>query len=95
MVLKHGDFNETEIEEQNEISAGQKYQHFKTKDFYIIKSIAYNRNNPKESFVIYEGQYNSPEFGNNPIWIREYSDFTGMKTFDDERGPVKRFTLQN
>lgn len=82
-------------EGEDEISLDQKYQHFKTKDFYLIKAISRNRKNPKEKFIVYEGQYNSPDFGDHPIWIREYSDFTGMKTFDDERLPVKRFTLTN
>ncbi len=28
-------------------------------------------------------------------WIREFSDFTGMKVFDDGKPAVKRFTLIN
>ena len=93
-----GEFDESEIEQEetlDTVSVGQKYQHFKTKDFYLIKTLAYNRTNPKEKFVIYEGQYDSPEFGHHPIWVREYSDFAGMKEFDDGREPVKRFTLIN
>lgn len=85
--------NQPETETLEEDLTGQKFQHFKTKDFYIVKAIARNRANPTEMFVIYEGQYSSPEFGENPIWIREYSDFTGMKVFDDDSGrpSVKRF----
>ncbi|MEI6058928.1 MAG: DUF1653 domain-containing protein [archaeon] len=90
-----GEFNEGEMETSEEVSVGQRYQHFKTKDFYIIRAIAYSRSNPKERFVIYEGQYNSPEFGDHPIWVREFGDFTGMKIFDDGRAPVKRFDLIN
>ncbi len=83
------------------VSLGQRYQHFKTKDFYIIKDIARDPSNPSKKYVIYEGQYNSPEFGDHPIWIREYEDFTGMKVFKDDeldedgnkKGPVKRFAL--
>ena len=89
------------IESMNEVSIGQEYQHFKTKDHYIIKDLACNRKNPKEKFVVYEGQYDSREFGNHPLWVREYEDFTGMKVFKesevDENGeqkpPVKRFAL--
>ncbi len=87
--------------EDLDISIGQKYQHFKTNDFYIIKAIAHDPVKPKNRFVIYEGQYDSPDFGHNPIWVREIGDFTGMKTFGenelDENGqpkaPVKRFKL--
>lgn len=89
------------VESMDEVSIGQEYQHFKTKDHYIIKDLACNRKNPKEKFVVYEGQYDSQEFGNHPLWVREYEDFTGMKVFKesevDENGkqkpPVKRFTL--
>jgi hypothetical protein len=98
-------FDDTEYPEVNEqkeeVSIGQRYQHFKTKDFYIIKDVARDPTNPSKMYVIYEGQYNSPEFGDHPIWIREYEDFTGMKVFKDseldengnKREPVKRFAL--
>lgn len=93
----------SKAKEDNEeaISIGQKYQHFKTRDFYIIKDVARDPTDPGKKFVIYEGQYNSPEFGDHPVWIREYEDFTGMKVFKDDeldgngrkKEPIKRFTL--
>ena len=90
-----------EGDESVDVSIGQTYQHFKTKDFYVIKAIANDPENPKIKFVIYEGQYDSPDFGHNPIWVREYEDFTGMKVFGEneldkdgqKREPVKRFEL--
>jgi len=94
--LTHEQMSEIMRDNESEtISINQKYQHFKTKDFYLIKAIARNPAKPTEKFIIYEGQYNSPEFGNHPIWVREYSDFTGMKEFDDGRESVKRFALIN
>lgn len=92
-----------EKDEESAVSIGQKYQHFKTKDYYIIKAIACDPKNPKNKFIIYEGQYDSPEFGHNPIWVREYEEFTSMKVFGenelDENGrpkaSVKRFELIN
>ncbi|MEI6042597.1 MAG: DUF1653 domain-containing protein [bacterium] len=90
-------------ENNNAISIGQRYVHFKSGDVYIIKDVAKNPSNKTEEFVIYEGQYNSPEFGDHPVWLRKLEDFTGLKTFNgdekDEEGnikkPVKRFTLIN
>jgi hypothetical protein len=93
-----------ELEESEEkVSIGQRYQHFKTKDFYLIKDIARDPANPSKKYIIYEGQYDSPEFGDHPVWIREYEDFTGMKVFKDDeldqdgnkKEPVKRFALIN
>lgn len=92
---------ESKEENGEGVSIGQKYQHFKTKDFYLIKDVARDPANPSKRYVIYEGQYTSPEFGDHPIWIREYEDFTGMKVFrDDEldengnkKESVKRFAL--
>jgi len=100
-----------------QVEARQHYRHFKTLDEYIVKDIAIDptiqsdesqdsKNEPQDNksvklFVIYEGQYNSKEFGGHPVWIREYNEFAGMKVFDenekDENGerkkPVKRFGI--
>jgi hypothetical protein len=83
------------------VSVGQKYRHFKTQNVYIVKDIAHNCENTNEKFVVYEGQYDSSEFGKNPVWIRNYKDFTGVKVFKDNelgedgnrKDSVKRFTL--
>lgn len=82
------------LENPHNIVAGQRYTHFKTRDEYIIKSISIDPNT-KTKYVIYEGQYDSEEFGHHPVWIREYEEFAGYKTFDDGREPVKRFAFVN
>ncbi len=85
----------TEIHEpaETEVQTGQEYQHFKTKDHYIIKCLPFDANDSSKRFVVYEGRYNSEEFGDHPVWIREYDEFAGLKTFDDGREPVKRFAF--
>jgi len=92
---------ESPKEETEDVSIGQKYKHFKSGDSYVIKAIAHNPKNPKNKFVIYEGQYDSEEFGHNPIWVREYEEFTSMKVFGENeldgsgrpKASVKRFEL--
>ena len=87
--------SESTFEEGVDVYVNQKYSHFKTGNIYVIKYIAIDSSNPSERFVVYEGQYDSPEFGHNPIWCRSYDDFNGMKVFDDDREPIKRFNLIN
>ncbi len=41
--------------------------------------------------VIYQGQYDDPEFGLNPVWVRTVSDFVAMVHNDGVSVP--RFTL--
>lgn len=90
----------TKKEDEDKISINQIYQHFKTKNLYKIKAVAHKS---KENFIVYEGQYDSSEFGSNPIWIREYQEFNGMKVFNSDevdtdgkqKTPIKRFTLIN
>ncbi|MEI6553890.1 MAG: DUF1653 domain-containing protein [bacterium] len=86
--------NTKPIQEDNVVVPGQRYKHFKGNE-YIVKDIARNCDNPEELFVVYQGQYDSPEYSSKPLWIRKLSDFTGEKVFDDGREPVKRFTLIN
>ena len=56
------------------IKIKQKYIHNKTKNIYEIIAIGKN-SETLEDMVVYQGLYNSKEFGNNPIWIRPIKIF--------------------
>ena len=51
----------------------ERYRHFKGEEYLIL---GYGRDSDTlEEVVIYEGQYNSKEFGDKPIWIRPKKEF--------------------
>jgi len=74
---------------QKTIKPGQLYRHFKG-DYYKIICIARNSDTTAE-LVVYEGQYDSKEWGHHPIWVRLLDDFVGHKILEDGT-KVKRFT---
>lgn len=55
------------------IKTGQRYRHFKGNE-YIILNLAHD-SGTLEEVVVYQGQYYSEEFGQNPIWIRTKKNF--------------------
>jgi malate dehydrogenase (oxaloacetate-decarboxylating)(NADP+) len=81
-----------------EVRVGERYKHFKGKEYEILW-IGRDRDSLKR-VVVYRGDYDSsasnrhdpagPEFGKNPVWVRGYEDFVGMKIFDDGR-KIRRF----
>jgi len=64
-----------------------KYRHFKG-DLYQIIGIAHD-SETLEELVVYQGLYESDEWGKNPIWVRPVSMFTDYKEIDGKK--VKRF----
>jgi hypothetical protein len=42
-----------------------------------------------EDYVVYQGQYNSEEFGNNPIRVKSVEEFEKDIEIDDQK--IKRF----
>lgn len=74
----------------NVVSVGSKYKHFKGGE-YVVLSIGRDSRTCEE-VVVYQGQYNSIEFGDKPIWVRTLKDFTSDKVFEDGRR-VPRFML--
>ena len=72
-----------------EIKKGQRYKHFKGNE-YIVLEIARDSETTNE-VVVYQAQYDSPEFGPNQIWVRSMDDFCGTKEINDE--VVERFKL--
>ena len=55
---------------------GKRYRHYRNKEEYIVRAIGMDSDTLVE-LVIYEGQYESPEFGKNPVWVRPRSEFEG------------------
>ncbi len=76
--------------EQSPIKVGALYKHFKGKTYKII-AIARDCDTLEE-LVIYEGQYDSEEFGPKPVWVRKKRDFLSKKVFADGK-KIGRFTL--
>jgi hypothetical protein len=70
---------------QNTIRIGDMYRHFKGGAYKII-AIARDSETTKE-VVVYEGQYESPEWGKNPIWVRALDDFLSFKEIDGKKVP--------
>lgn len=60
-----------------EIKVGKIYQHYSGKKYKII-AIAHDSENPSLIRVIYQGLYDCPTFGPNPIWDRPYNMFAEM-----------------
>jgi len=73
-----------------EVIVGGRYRHFKGKDYEVI-CVGRDTEDPKREFVVYRALYDSPEFGEGQIWVRELSDFCGFKEKDGKR--IKRFEL--
>jgi len=64
------------------------YQHYSGK-MYRVLFVAYH-SETTEKMVVYQGQYDDPQFGKNPVWIRPLSMFTQTVQIDGKTIP--RFT---
>ena len=78
------------MEQRNSVKVGQRYKHFKGNEYVVI---AVGRDSSScEDVVVYQGQYESEEFGENPVWVRSLSEFLSKKVLDDGSS-VRRFKL--
>ena len=68
----------------NKIKLGR-YQHYKGK-FYKVIGIAHN-SETLQKLVVYQGQYDCPEFGKNPIFVRPLEMFLEQVTVDGKEVP--------
>lgn len=64
-----------------------KYQHFKG-NFYEVIDIA-RHSETLEEMVIYRALYDSPEFGNNALWVRPKEKFCETILVDGKE--IQRF----
>ena len=80
----------TIMQEKNEIKSvvliGSTYEHYSGKKYKII-SLAHHSENPEEVFVVYEGLYDCPSFGKNPVWARPIKMFTENVTINGKEQP--------
>lgn len=67
---------------------GTRYRHYKTKNIYEVLALAHH-SETLEPLVIYRGEYDSPEFGPNPVWARPAAMF--VATVEYEGKTVPRF----
>ena len=66
---------------------GATYEHYSGKRYTIV-AIA-NHSEDLQKYVVYQGLYNDPEFGNNPVWIRPLAMF--METVEKNGQIIPRF----
>jgi len=65
-----------------------RYEHFKGKNYEVI-GVARDCEIPDKEYVVYRALYDSEEFRNGQIWIRELNNFLGTKIINGKE--VKRF----
>ncbi|MFH0808103.1 MAG: DUF1653 domain-containing protein [archaeon] len=66
---------------------GKRFRHFKGKEYEVV-AIGWDSEKLKR-VVVYRGDYDSKEFGDNPVWVRDFEDFISEKKVDGKM--VKRF----
>lgn len=58
----------------NDIKVGQVYKHYSGKEYRILGCSRHSET--LEEMVVYQGLYDCPKFGPNPLWVRPKSMFT-------------------
>ncbi|MGL5830710.1 MAG: DUF1653 domain-containing protein [Candidatus Altimarinota bacterium] len=71
-----------------DIKVGSKYRHYKGQEYLIIGLARHS--DTLEEFVVYQGLYDSQEFGQQPLWIRPKNIFEETVEINGEKIP--RFT---
>ncbi len=71
-----------------EIKVGAKYKHYKGNSYEVI-AVARDSEDPPKELVVYKALYDSPEFGNNQVWVRSKEDFLAKVTKDGKK--IDRF----
>lgn len=56
------------------IKVGGVYRHYSGKTYRVI-AIAHDSEDPSLMRVVYQGLYDCPTFGKNPVWDRPYAMF--------------------
>ena len=73
-----------------EVKVDSIYEHYKGKRYKIL-AIARDSEDADRELVVYQGLYDSKEFGNNPVWARELNDFMAEIEYNGKK--IKRFKL--
>ena len=69
-----------------EIKVGNLYQHYSGK-VYRVLAIAHDSEDPSLMRVVYQGLYDCPTFGKNPVWDRPYIMFAENVTINGKEQP--------
>lgn len=72
------------------IKIGSKYKHYKNGKIYKIIAVG-RHSETLEKVVIYQGLYESTNFGKNPVWVRPYSLFVSKIIYNNKE--IERFKL--
>jgi len=67
---------------------GTAYRHYKGQ-FYTVIAVGYHADDTSEQ-VVYQAEYDSPEFGNQAIWVRNKEEFEGSTAVNGKQ--TERFT---
>lgn len=67
--------------------AGKRYRHYKGRE-YIVLTLAHH-SETLEELVVYQGQYDTEDFGTKPVWVRPREMFEDKVDFNGEK--VDRF----
>lgn len=67
--------------EKRQILVGKVYKHYSGKLYKVI-AIAHDSEDPELLRVVYQGLYDDPVFGENPIWSRVYDMFVENVVID-------------
>ncbi len=62
---------------------GKQYRHYKGQ-VYTVLTIARSEADPTTELVIYRAEYDSPDFGDRCVWVRERGNWEGTLTIDGE-----------
>ena len=62
------------VKSVREIKVGSLYKHYSGKIYRVI-AIAHDSEDPSLMRVVYQGLYDCPTFGANPVWDRPYTMF--------------------
>ncbi|MGZ6250445.1 MAG: DUF1653 domain-containing protein [Candidatus Chromulinivorax sp.] len=72
-----------------QVQVGKIYRHYKG-NLYKVIALAHDSEKPEMIRVIYEGLYEDPVFGKNPVWDRPYTMFIEKGLFEGKE--QQRFT---
>jgi hypothetical protein len=66
-----------------------KYRHFRGREYEVI-GLAHDSETLDE-IVVYRALYNSPEFGDQALWVRPRADFEALVDQDGQQVPRFQF----
>lgn len=65
------------------------YKHYKGNEYRVVWIARHSET--LEDLVVYQGLYNSEEFGNNSLRVRSFEEFNAIVTFEGQQ--IERFSF--